>query len=79
MPHSVIRAPQYDTFHELCPKHLNRFVQDLARHPKMRGLDTTDQTKAVGDGMRGKQLRCKNQIADNGLASGGQLRKPASA
>jgi len=54
----------------LRPKHLDRYIQDFAERHNLRDLESIDETKAVGTGMRGKQLRYKDLIAANSLACG---------
>ena len=58
------------TFHKLSDKHLNRYVQEFMGKSNMRELDTHDIMKVIVMGMRGKRLRYRDLIRDNGLESG---------
>ena len=51
-------------------KHLDRYVQEFASRHNLRDEDTIDIMGAVATGMRGKRLRYRELIADNGLSSG---------
>ena len=67
---SMLKRAHKGTFHKLSPKHLDRYVQEFASRHNLREQDTIDIMAAVATGMRGKRLRYRELIADNGLASG---------
>ena len=71
---SMIKRAYKDTFHKLSPKHLDRYVQEFVGRHNLREKDTLDIMAAIIDGMRGKRLRYKDLIADNGLESFAQPR-----
>ena len=70
---SMLKRAYKGTFHKLSPKHLDRYIQEFAGRHNLREQDTIDQLTAISDGMRGKRLRYKQLIADNGLASGARV------
>ena len=67
---SMLKRAHTGTFHKLSPKHLDRYLQEFAARHNLRDEDTIDIMASVAGGMRGKRLRCRELIADNGLASG---------
>ena len=67
---SMLKRAHMGTFHKLSPKHLDRYVQVFAGRHNLRDEDTIDIMSAVATGMRGKRLRYRELIADNGLSSG---------
>ena len=67
---SMLKRAHMGTFHKLSPKHLDRYVQEFASRHNLRDEDTIDIMGAVATGMRGKRLRYRELIADNGLSSG---------
>ena len=67
---SMLKRAHKGTFHKLSPKHLDRYVQEFASRHNLRDEDTIDIMGAVATGMRGKRLRYRELIADNGLSSG---------
>ena len=67
---SMLKRAHKGTFHKLSPKHLDLYVQEFAGRHNLRDMDTAEQLASIGEGMRGKRLRYKQLIADNGLASG---------
>ena len=58
------------TFHKLSPRHLDRYVQKFASRHNLRDEDTIDIMWSIATGMRGKRLRYRELIADNGLSPG---------
>ena len=70
---SMLKRAHKGTFHKLSPKHLDRYIQEFAGRHNVRDLDTAEQLVSISDGMRGKRLRYKQLIADNGLASGARV------
>ena len=67
---SMLKRGYYGTFHKLSPKHLDRYVQELAGRHNLREQDTIDMMGAVVLGMDGKRLMYEDLIRDNGLDSG---------
>ena len=67
---SMLKRAHKGTFHRLSPKHLDRYVQEFASRHNLREKDTIDIMGATVAGMRGKRLRYRELIADNGLSSG---------
>ena len=54
----------------MTPKHLDRYVQELAGKHNARKKDTAAQMATVAAGMLSKRLMYSQLIADNGLSSG---------
>ena len=67
---AMLKRAHTGTFHKLSPKHLDRYVQEVAGRHNLRELDTINIMFAVASGMEGKRLRYRELIADNGLDSG---------
>lgn len=67
---SLLERAHTGTFPKLSPKHLDRYVQELAGCHNMRDLDTINQIEGVRHGMEGKRLTSKALIKGNGLKSG---------
>ena len=67
---SMLKRAHKGTFHKLSPKHLDRYVQEFAGKQNLREAHTIAQLTALSLGMDGKQLRYRELIASNGLASG---------
>ena len=70
---SMLKRAHKGTFHKLSPKHLDRYVQEFPSRHNLRDEDTIDIMSAVATGMRGKRLRYRELIADNGLPSGARI------
>lgn len=66
---SMLKRAYKGTFHKLSPKHLDRYVQEFVGRHNLRERDTLDIMAAIVDDMRGKRLKYKDLIADNGLKS----------
>ena len=66
---SMLKRAHKGTFHKLSPKHLDRYVQEFVGRHNLREKDTLDIMAAIVDGMRGKRLKYRDLIADNGLES----------
>ena len=69
----MLKRAHKGTFHKLSPKHLDRYVQEFPSRHNLRDEDTIDIMSAVATGMRGKRLRYRELIADNGLPSGARI------
>ncbi len=67
---SMLKRSHTGTFHNLSPKHLDRYVQEFSARHNLRDRDTIDIMSAVAEGGVGKRLRYRDLIADNGLSSG---------
>ena len=67
---SMLKRAHKGTFHKLSPKHLDRYVQEFAGRHNLRDEDTIDIMAPIATGMRGKRLRYRELITDNGLDSG---------
>ena len=63
---AMLKRAHTGTFHKLSPKHLDRYVQEVAGRHNLRELDTINIMFAVASGMEGKRLRYRELIADNG-------------
>ena len=50
-------------YHQMNPKHFERYVAEFASRHNLRHLDTIDQMSAVALGMIGKQLRYRDLVA----------------
>ena len=67
---SMLKRAHKGTFHKLSAKHMQRYVEEFCGRHNVRELDTADQMLLVARAMRGKRLRYRNLVADNGLSSG---------
>lgn len=67
---SMLKRAHKGTFHKMSPKHLNRYVVEFAAHHNLRELDTEAILASVAEGGRGRRLRYRDLIADNGLDNG---------
>lgn len=66
----MLKSTHKGKFHKLSPKHLDRYVQELAARHNLRELDTVDITWALPTGMWNKCLSYRELIAENSLSSG---------
>ena len=69
---SMMKRAHTGTFHKISPKHLDRYVQEFAARHNLREQDTINIMASMTAGMRGKRLRYRELIADNGLDNGAQ-------
>ena len=67
---SGLKRAHKGTFHELSPKHLQRYVNGFAGRYNDRCSDTVDIMQNIAKGLDGKQLPYADLKADNGLSSG---------
>jgi len=67
---SMLKRAHKGTFHKISPKHLDRYVQEFASKHNMRGSDTIAQMRDTVVRLVGRNLFCRDLIADNGLSSG---------
>ena len=67
---SMLKRGIVGTFHNLSPKHLDRYVGEFSGRHNVRERDTVDQMSSLARGMVGKRLTYAALIADNGLDSG---------
>jgi len=57
-------------YHNMSPKHLQRYVYEFSGRHNNRSKDTIDQMTGLVNRMIGKRLRYADLIADNALNSG---------
>ena len=67
---SMLKRAHMGTFHKLSNKHLHRYLQEFVGKSNMRMFDTIVIMASIAIGMRGRRLRYKDLIRDNGLDSG---------
>lgn len=65
---SILKRAHKGTYHYMSPKHLQRYVDELAGRHNVRGLDTIDQMGDVVAAMAGKRLTYRDLVAQSGLA-----------
>ena len=71
---SMMKRAYKGTFHKLSDKHLDRYIQEFTGKANMRELDTLDIMAIMAIRIRGRRLRYKDLIKDNGLSSGARPR-----
>ena len=54
---SMLKRGYIGTYHQMSPKHLDRYVHEFAGRHNQRPLDTADQMRRVARGLVGKRLR----------------------
>ena len=67
---AVLKRAHKGVFHRMSPKHLDRYVQEVAGKHNLRDLDTLEQMGAIVGVMQDTRLTYRQLIADNGLPSG---------
>ena len=60
---SLLKRGYYGTYHQMSPKHLDRYVGEFAGRHNQRPNDTVDQMAAMVRGMDGKRLRYRDLTA----------------
>ena len=60
---SIFKRGYHGTYHQMSPKHLDRYLAEFTRRHNLRPLDTIDQLRAITRGMVGKRLRYRELIA----------------
>ena len=70
---SMFKRAHKGTFHKLSPKHLHRYVDEFAGRHNLRDLDTLEQMASIASDMEQSQLRYKDLVRPNGLASGARM------
>ncbi len=59
---ALLKRGYQGTYHQMSPKHLNRYVTEFAGRHNARPLDTIEQLRAIVRGMVGKRLRYEDLI-----------------
>ena len=62
---SMLKRAHKGTFHQISPKHLQRYVDEFAGRHNIRELDTIIQMNSMVAGMIGRRLMYKNLISDS--------------
>ena len=60
---SLLKRGYYGIYHQMSPKHMDRYVNEFARRHNARTLDTVDQMSAIAWRMLGRRLRYRELIA----------------
>ena len=60
---ALLKRGYYGTYHQISPKHLDRYVQEFAGRHNVRDLDTMAQMVLLSQGMVGKRLRYRELVA----------------
>ncbi len=67
---SMLKRAHKGTFHKISPKHLQRYVSEFAGKHNIRDSGTLAQMRDTVARLVGRNLLCRDLIADNGLDSG---------
>ena len=67
---SMLKRGYIGAYHKMSPKHLNRYVTELAGRQNFSDADTIDQMGCVAKGLLGKRLTYAALKQPNGLDSG---------
>lgn len=59
---ALLKRGYQGTYHQISPKHLDRYVTEFAGRHNARPLDTIDQLRGIVRGMVGKRLRYEDLI-----------------
>jgi len=60
---AMLKRGYHGTYHQMSPKHLQRYVNEFAGRHNIRELNTIDQMRLVVAGMIGRRLRFRELIA----------------
>ena len=60
---SMLKRGYVGTYHQMSPKHLDRYVREFAGRHNLRDLDTPDQMTRIAQGLGGKRLRYRELVA----------------
>ncbi len=60
---ALMKRGYHGTYHQMSPKHLNRYVTEFSGRHNARPLDTIDQMEGTVRGMDGKRLKYEDLIA----------------
>ena len=61
---SMLKRGYHGTYHQMSPKHLQRYVNEFAGRHNIREMDTLAQIQHVVAGMIGKRLMYRDLVAD---------------
>ncbi len=61
---AMFKRGYHGTFHQISPKHLQRYVSEFAGRHNVRDADTVDQMGHLVAAMTGKRLMYRDLIAD---------------
>ena len=67
---SLLKRGYTGIYHKMSHKHLDRYVYEFGQRYNVRKWDTIHQMEYVVENMKGKRLKYKKLIEDNGLDSG---------
>ena len=60
---SMLKRGYVGTYHQMSPKHLDRYVREFVGRHNVREMDTLDQMRAIARGLVGKRLRYADLVA----------------
>ena len=60
---ALLKRGYHGTYHQMSPKHLNRYVTEFSGRHNIRQLDTIDQMEQTARGMVGKRLKYDDLIS----------------
>ena len=64
---SMLKRGYHGTYHQMSPKHLQRYVNEFSGRHNIRPLDTIQQMRAIVRGLEGKQLKYRDLVAQGAL------------
>ena len=59
----MLKRGYHGTYHQMSPKHLQRYVNEFSGRHNVCEADTVDQMKMVVRGMEGRRLRKVDLVA----------------
>ena len=65
---ALIKRAHKGTYHKMSPKHLDRYVREIAGRYNARNLEPLDQMELLAKGMVGKKLEWKDLVTGEGRA-----------